>query len=437
MSPADLSVFDGMAAFWTVLVGSIIGVSGALAGVFLVLRRLSLAGDAIAHAVLPGLVIGYLTAGREAEGVMFAGAIVVGVLTATLSGWLTRVGRVTEDAGLGVVFTTLFALGILLVTRFADQVDLDPDCVLYGQLELIPLDMVPTWFGFEAPRALRSALLALVATVGFLTLFWKELKLLAFDEAYAAARGFRPRLLHHLFMGLVAGVSVAAFESVGSILVIAMLIVPAATARLLTDRLVTTLALAAVVATLSNGMGYAVAWTWNTSVAGCVAGSAGLLLTLAALFGPRYGIISRRLNTLRLSLRILREDILGRIYRAAEEGRTLRPVEIAVPGRSVWLTRLMLAGLIRTGQVRLGTDQSLHLTQRGRRRAERLVRSHRLWESYLDRNVAIPLDHLHFSAERVEHFIGPELERELESALDGPGIDPHGREIPGTSQPTG
>jgi ABC-type Mn2+/Zn2+ transport system permease subunit len=419
---------------WTILVAGISNTSCALLGCYLVLRRLSLLGDAISHAVLPGIVLAYLLTGTLGAVPIMIGAALFGVLTTLLTATLRDQGSVPEDAGMGVVFTSLFALGVILLTTFAHDVHLDVDCVLYGLLEFIPLDTV-SFAGWEVPRALGGMALTLLLVLIFVFALWKELKLVSFDDALATAMGFSATGLHYLLMSMVAIVTVTSFEAVGSILVIAMLIVPAATAQLLTDRLRSML-IAAVLVGWIAAIGGAWAATWlNTSVAGMMAVVAGLQFALAVFFAPRYGLVSRALHTLSLTLRIYGEDVLATLYRQEEERASdAEPVavpvwEISAAGRGpgAWLVAPRLWW---RGDVRPVPHGRLALTDRGRQKAQSLVRAHRLWEAYIGSHFELPLDHLHAPAERWEHYVGPALQAQMADELAQPGSDPHGRSIP-------
>ncbi|MHC5005007.1 MAG: metal ABC transporter permease, partial [Planctomycetota bacterium] len=309
---------------WIVVIGVLCATSCALLGNFLVLRRLSMMGDAISHAVLPGLAIAFLISGSRASVGMFLGAAIAGVLTALFTQWVHGIGRVDRGASMGVVFTTLFALGLVLIVRAADHVDLDPGCVLYGSIELAPLDRVELG-GVAVPRAalVLGGVLLLNATC--VALLFKELRISGFDPDLATTLGINASVMHYLLMTLVAITTVACFESIGSILVIAMLIVPAAAAHLLTDRLGTMIAVSLVIAAASAALGHVAAITvppWigfrGTSTSGMMATVAGVLFAGSMLLGPRHGIISRLVHRGRLRARILREDVLALLYRLEE-----------------------------------------------------------------------------------------------------------------------
>lgn len=290
---------------WIVIVGALAAVCCALLGNFLVLRKMSMMGDAISHAVLPGLAIAFLVTGARASFTMFIGAAIVGVLTAVFTQWVSRFGKVDEGASMGIVFTTLFAAGLLLIVQAADHVDLDPSCVLYGAIEMTPLDVV--WRGellgmsVEVPRAAIVLSCVLLINLGCVLAFYKELRIVCFDSALATTMGINANLIHYLLMTLVAVTTVAAFEAVGSIIVIAMLIVPAAAAHLLTDRLDRMILFSALFSVVTAVLGHISALTvptWfgfeETSTSGMMAVMAGLLFIAVALAAPRHGILVKK-----------------------------------------------------------------------------------------------------------------------------------------------
>lgn len=425
---------------WIVTAGVLAAMSCALVGNFLVLRRMSMMGDAISHAVLPGLAAAFLVSGQRGSVAMFAGAAVVGVLTAALTEWIHRLGKVEESAAMGVVFTVLFALGLVMVVRGADRVDLDPGCVLYGAIELTPLD-VRSVAGWEVPRAVLVLGGVLLLNLMFTVLLYKELRITAFDPGLATALGFSSRLVHYLLMMVVAITTVAAFESVGSILVIAMLIVPAAAAHLLTDRYGAMLAVSVVLGAASAVGGHVAAITvprWfgyaDTSTAGMMAVVVGLLFAAALLFAPRHGVVVRFAQQFRLSLRIAAEDVLGVLYRWEEQ--CPRPYDVHVARRvsaatgsgmgMAWLAKMLLTR--RRWLER--ADGGWRLTEEGRRVAAQVLRGHRLWESYLARHAALATDHLHASAERTEHYLSDTMRAALAEEVAHAPRDPQGKPIP-------
>ncbi|OYQ32361.1 zinc ABC transporter permease [Niveispirillum lacus] len=283
--------------------------SCALVGNFLVLRRQALMGDAISHAVLPGIVAGFLVAGTRDTVPMLAGALTAALVAGVMIELVRRLGRVEAGAAMGVVFTGLFALGVVLIEQGpARQIDLDADCVLYGQLEAI-LWLAPNgWSDLTDPAlwaTLPRQVVQLVAVFALclviILIFLKELTLVCFDPALADTLGLKSGLVQHGIVGLAALAAIAAFEAVGSILVIAMLICPAATARLYTDRMGTQLVVSLLVGGVTGLGGYALAafgpsllgYDMAVNAAGSIAVLAGVILGLSILLAPRYGVLAR------------------------------------------------------------------------------------------------------------------------------------------------
>ncbi|WP_425618656.1 metal ABC transporter permease [Anatilimnocola sp. NA78] len=409
-------------ALRTIAVGVVANVMCALVGTYLVLRRMSLLGDAISHAVLPGIALAVIFTGTVAGWPILAGAMLVGVLTALAAQGLQGFGQVSEDSSLGVVYTSLFAMGVVILQIWAPHGHIDVDCVLYGALENTGAYPPVVWLGIGWPPALLRLLPVLGIVLAFILVGWKELKLVAFDPALARAMGLPATAIHLALMGVVAMVTVSAFESVGSILVVPMLVAPAATARMLADRLSTTLILAAISAAFSAIFGYLLADALSTNLAGIMAAVAGLQLALAVLFSPQHGLLSRWLRNLFLAVQIAAEDIIARLYREEERGKP-----VPADHSAGWLVSLLASLHAR----RQGwTNSAAGLTSQGREQAEGIVRAHRLWESYLATHFELPRDHLHEPAERMEHFLDASLQQQLAEELANRNLDPHGTPIP-------
>ncbi|MFH5181945.1 metal ABC transporter permease [Paenibacillus sp. TAB 01] len=279
--------------FWILLTAGLVACSCSLLGCFLVLRRMAMIGDAISHSVLPGIVIAFLLSGSRDSFWMMLGASVLGLITVFLIQLFQQSG-VQSDASIGVVFTALFSVGVVLVSLFTRQVDLDLDCVLYGEIIRVPWDTM-TWAGIDiGPKAVWSLGLVLLLSGSVLGLFFKQFKLCSFDPAMAAAVGIPVALFHYVLMGLVSVTTVASFESVGAILVVGMLVVPAATAYLLTERLGTMILYSMLTGVISSTGGYYISVWMDASIAGCMITAAGGLFLLALLFSPSHGVIWRK-----------------------------------------------------------------------------------------------------------------------------------------------
>lgn len=426
---AFFDAYDG----WIILAGVCCNTACAMLGCYLVLRRMSLMGDAISHAILPGIAIAFIITGSRNILPMLAGALAVGVLTAVASQALHRWGRVPEDAAMGVVFTSLFALGVLMINQVAHGVDLDPGCVLYGSIETTP-DFKLVIGDWVSPVPHRVVVLAAVLVVDLILvgLFYKELLIVSFDPFLAGTMGINAAVVHYGLMAAVSGTCVAAFESVGSILVVAMLIVPGATAQLLTDRLRSMLLVAAGVAVTSSVVGYWIAaYVVDTPAAGMMAVVAGGQFLLAVFFAPRHGFLSKKIHQAALSLRILRQDVLGMLYRWQEAGRsdTLTDRQIVAALGGGRLAKFAVRSAVRSGLALRTSGGAIGLSDAGAAQARGLVRAHRLWEAYLNKHFGLPLDHLHAPAERMEHYVSPEMQSQLERETRA-AADPHGRRIP-------
>lgn len=277
------------------LIAAVIAAACALPGVFLVLRRMAMLSDAISHTVLLGIVLGYFLTRDLESPLLFVGAVAVGVLTVALVEMINRTGLVKEDAAIGLVFPVLFSIAVILISRFAGNVHLDVDSVLLGELAFAPFDRV-SLLGLDLPRALAVGAGILLLNLLAITLFYKELKLATFDVGLAAALGLAPALIHYGLMTLVSITAVGAFDAVGSILVIALMVAPPAAAYLLTDRLPVMIGLSAAIGALSALAGYWLAFWLDVSIAGAMATMTGAAFLLAYLLAPERGMLAMALR---------------------------------------------------------------------------------------------------------------------------------------------
>lgn len=281
-----------MNAFWIILCGSLIAVSCALLGSYLVLRKMAMVGDAISHAVLPGIVIAYLVAGNRDTLPMLVGAAVLGVLTTILIELFYKKAQLQVDASIGITFTWLFAIGIILISLYAGQVDLDQDCVLYGEIAYVPLDL---WIyeGYNlGPRTVWIASSLLLLILMGIWLGYRGLFITTFNEDYAKSLGIGVAFWHYSLMSAVSLTTVVSFESVGAILVVAFLIVPPSAAYLLTRQLKSLLILSSAFGILSAIAGYYLAEYLDGSIAGAMASVAGIIFFISwmiSLYQSRYG----------------------------------------------------------------------------------------------------------------------------------------------------
>ncbi|MDQ0060707.1 metal ABC transporter permease [Paenibacillus harenae] len=289
-----------MSDFWIILTGSLVASCCAILGVFLVLRKMAMIGDAISHSVMPGIVIAFLLSGSRDSVLMMFAALAFGLLTTFLIQMFQQSG-IQSDASIGVVFTALFAVGVVLVSLFARQVHLDQDAILYGEIAYVHWNIWELGGVNMGPRAVWLLGFTLMVIVAVISLFYKQFKLCAFDPALAAAIGIPVAIFHYLLMGLVSMATVSSFESVGAILVVGLLIIPASTAYLLTERLGMMIGLSIGVGIASTVLGYLAAKMLDASIAGCIVCAAGVLFALALLFSPSQGIVAKKLRLRKLA----------------------------------------------------------------------------------------------------------------------------------------
>ncbi|WP_339191373.1 metal ABC transporter permease [Bacillus sp. FSL K6-1003] len=283
---------------WIIATGILVGVSCALIGTFLVLRRMAMLADAISHTVLLGIVGAFLVT-KSLDGIpMFIGAAVSGLLTAFLVQLLHSKG-IQSDAAIGVVFTSLFAVGVILLSVYGANVHLDIEHSLMGEIAFVPWNTV-TIFGVDiGPKAFWMLVAVLLINITMVSVCYKEFKIASFDPQMALAIGIPVMLIHYLQMGMLSLTTVASFDSVGAILVVAMLIVPPAAAHLLTDRLLYMLIISAVIGGLSALLGYICATWLNVSISGAMASMTGVFYAGAFLFSPSNGVMTKKMRTLK------------------------------------------------------------------------------------------------------------------------------------------
>lgn len=433
--------------------------SCALLGNFLVLRRLSLMGDAISHTVLPGIVFSFLFFDTRGGPLLLFGAMLAAIITTILVETTKRLANLETGAAMGVVFSSLFALGVLMMEQAsARNVDLDAECLLYGQLEgllwMPPVEATGLQSLLYIPIELYTVFAVFVTSVIFVVLFYKELRLASFDPEMSTSLGYNATLLHYLQMIITAAAVVAAFEAVGSILVIGMLICPAATSRLLTDslriQLLTSLTIAAITTVigyyLATQAPYLVGLNVSLNASGMMLVTSGIMFTIVAVFAPRYGVLAQWISQKRLATKIILEDVLGILYRAQEKsggssttGSSEKPggqmpsveeirTRLPHPCSDKQLSRAIDLGY-REGLFARVNTPAIELTAAGRERALNLVRSHRLWESYLLENTDLDSNQVHKPAESLEHITSLQLQEELVAQTTS-RKDPHGNEIP-------
>ncbi|UQZ37705.1 iron ABC transporter [Paenibacillus sp. PK3_47] len=280
---------------WILLTASLVGLTCGIIGTFLILRRMAMMADAISHSVLLGIVVAFLITKQLSGGHMLIGSIIAGLATAVLVQFLHSRG-VAQEASIGVVFTTLFAAGVVLIATKVGNAHLDVQHALMGEITFVPWNKVNVpWIG-EVPQATLMLSIVLVIVLAVILAFYKEWKITSFDPALAASLGLPVVFMHYLFMTLVSVTTVASFDAVGAIMVVAMLITPAASAYLWTEKLSVMLLLSAGFGVLSAITGYYIAVWLDTSISGSMAFATGIVFLASFIGSPTNGVFSRYLR---------------------------------------------------------------------------------------------------------------------------------------------
>lgn len=275
--------------FWIILTGTLVAINASILGCFLIIRKMAMVGDAISHAVLPGIVVAYFMVGSRTSALLLIGATVTGVLATVLIDFFSRKARIQNDAAIGITYTLLFAVGMILIAAGGGgNIDLDQECVLYGDIALVNLDKIIVDQNlYIGPRAFYVELLAFLIVSSSVILGFKGFKLLSFNEDFGRSLGIRMERWHYFMMALVSLVTVVSFEVVGAILVVGFLVVPPATAQLITRKLIPMILWSMVVGTVSVIAGYYSAVYLNVSITGAVITVSGIIFFTVLLIQQR------------------------------------------------------------------------------------------------------------------------------------------------------
>jgi manganese/zinc/iron transport system permease protein len=400
--------------------------SSAIVGSFTFLNKKSLVGDAIAHAVLPGICLGFLLAGTKNPIALIVGAFVTGWISLVLVEYITTKTRIKEDTAIGLILSVFFGIGILMLTVIqksgnASQSGLDH--FLFGKAaSLVGSDLI------------TFSIVAVILLVMVLALF-KEFSLLAFDKDYARSIGLPVKGIELVLTSLIVLAVVIGIQAVGVVLMAAILITPAAAARFWTDKITVMFFLASVFGAISGLSGAFISYTapsmptgpWIVIVISTIA-------FVSFFFAPTRGVIGRYVRQAKIRKTINDENVLKILYQLGEENKNFfipRLVDEIIRKRFYDKQALIsiLKRLTRQGYIER-TRNLWGLTEEGKNRAQRVVKIHRLWELYLTTYMHIAPDHVHEDADTIEHLLTPELEERLEKLLGYPKVDPHQSTIP-------
>ncbi len=393
-----------------------VGVMCGMLGCFIVLRNMALIGDALSHAILPGVVIAFQIVGQSTLG-FFAGSVTAGLLSAVVITWIQRNVKTKNDAAIGIVFTAMFSIGVIGISSISRQpgVHLDLKDFLFGNV--LGVTNEDLWL----TAAITVYVLLSVAV------FYRYLFITTFQPVIAQTMGISVRVIHYFLMLLLSFAVVASLQTVGVILVVAMLITPASTALLLSDRLQKVLMLAALFGLLSAVVGLMAAIQFETTPGPAMAVTATIFYLLAAFLSPKKGLIFSYFQKLKLQRRIHLEDTLKQAFQLQQRDNLTLETLLQPLGFNRHIMHKQLE--ILRSKNWLERDR-LQLTQEGREEGRRLVRAHRLWETYLANQVGLSAEQIHEDAEKYEHLLSDDILDEVDKTLGYPTTDPHGSPIP-------
>ena len=409
-----------------VVIGSVLlSISSSLVGCFTYLRKRALIGDAISHAILPGVCLAYIIRGEKDPLFMLIGAFVTGWLSLIAVDFIKNNTRIKEDTAIGLVLSVFFGVGTMLLTiiqhqpQYYDQAGLNH--FIFGNvISISSLDV--KIFGAVA-----------VSMVLLIILFYKEFVLLAFDEIFMQSIGFPVKWMRLLMSTLTVLAVVIGIQSVGVVLMAAMLITPAATARFWTYNLKRMLLIASATGAVASVLGAFISYLTPSPTGPWIVMILSLFAVTSFFFAPKKGIISRSIRHKRFKDQITDENILKAFYQIREQAESIT----AVTKEQLLDKRKMNLSDIEKGLIRLVSNGFLEMkngaytfTDQGLRKGQRVLKLHRLWEVYMTTYMKIAPDHVHDDADSIEHIITPELEEKLEQMLNYPEHDPHFSTIP-------
>ena len=411
-------VFQYEWAVRALIASSLVGIMCGILGCFILLRNMALIGDALSHAILPGVVAGFIIAGHSVLA-FFTGAVLAGLITAILITWIQRNVKSKDDAAIGIVFTVMFAIGVMGISWVSRQ-------------EGVHLDMKDFLFGNVLGIANQDLWLTSLVTVYVIIcviLFYRYFFITTFQQVLATTMGISVSTLHYFLMLLLSFAVVASLQSVGVILVIAMLIIPASTAYLLTSRLNIMIFVSAFLGLLSTITGLLIAIIMETTPGPAMTVTAAGFYGLAVFFAPEKGLLFKYLRQRKKKLRIANEDLLKDIFKLQQQGNL--SMELLNDRSSLDRTTLNsgINKLKKRGMI-TRENNSIKLTEKGNDAANKLVRAHRLWETYMVNTLGFDKDQIHEQAEKYEHLLPEEILNKVDKNLGYPTTDPHGSPIP-------
>ena len=423
-------MIEGITYFFTdpiaqkVIMGiAIIGAVSGVVGTFSFLRKKTLIADAISHSVLPGICLGFMFVGTKDPIVLMTGALVIGWISVWLIDYLSSTTKLSEDTAIALVSTLFFAIGSVLLSVISKSQNAEQTGLknfLFGKAATM------TTFDIQVFTVIGVVLIAIVI------LFFKPFQLVCFNTEFAKSIGVKVKFIEFSLSTLTVMTVAIGIQAVGVVLMSALLIAPAASARYWTNRLSIMVVLAALFGMFSSVIGVMLSTMKNNMPTGpwiVFALFAFTLLTL--LFAPKKGWFSIKKRNNSNHKKITEENLLKTFYQLKEEGNVTVSSRDFLEKRSVDTHSLArdLKRMVKHGFL-TEKNKTFTLTEKGNTEAARILRSHRLWELYLTKRMNFKEDHIHGTAETIEHLITPEIEQQLLKELDFPTSDPHNKEIP-------
>jgi ABC-type Mn2+/Zn2+ transport system permease subunit/Mn-dependent DtxR family transcriptional regulator len=394
------------------------GAACALLGCFMVLRNMALIGDALSHAILPGVVVGFMVAGHSLIA-FFLGSVGAGLVAAVLIAWLQGKGGARNDAAIGIVFSAMFALGVMGISALSRR-------------EGVHLDMKDFLFGNVLGIGREDLLLVglvLAFDVLCIVLLLPYFFATAFQSDVAQTMGIPTRALHYFSIWMLSLTVVASLQTVGVILVVSMLIIPASTALIISNKLRNVLIWSVLLGAFASGWGMLASVYWDTAPGPAITLSSTALYVMVLLGHPVRGLWPRMV---RRKLRLVRhwaEDMVKLLIKKPEISKEQLRAELRW---SAFTYRIAYLWCRRLGWIQKNRSEhgGCSLTQQGETKALQLVRAHRLWESYLAQKQGFEPHQLHWLAEKDEHYLPQDFLDQIDRRLGFPDLDPHGSPIP-------
>ncbi|MCB0646213.1 MAG: metal ABC transporter permease [Saprospiraceae bacterium] len=401
-------------AIRAMVTSTMVGITCGTIGAFIVLRNMSLIGDALSHSILPGIYFSFLIVGYSTLG-FFIGSVIAGIITAVAITYIQQTFKTKNDAAIGIVFTAMFAIGVMGISRLNNTQGnhLDLKDFLFGNV-----------LGISNTDIVLSGIV-MIYTILCILLFYRYFFITTFQPTIAATMGISTKAVYYFLMLILSFAVVAALRSVGVILVVAMLITPASTALMFSNRLRRVLLISAITGAMSALIGFFLAVVFDTTPGPAMVIVATLIYIMAALFSPLKGLIPAWIRSRNQRVKIAREDILKYLHKngSAADGKIAFDLGMQQNDVKTQLSILKNKGLVtKSSQPTLSSEGNIA--------AEDLIRAHRLWESYQSKNMGLNSEQIHEDAERLEHHMTPEFLDELDQKLGYPKTDPHGSPIP-------